>query len=328
MDEKSPLISVIVPVYNTEPYLARCLDSILAQDETDFEILAVDDGSPDNSGAILEDYAARDGRVRPIHRENGGLSAARNTGMDHARGALFAFVDSDDFVTPVFLSSMLRALRETDADIASCGYVNEIGEKRLVYEVPEIVTLDPKTALSRMCYNDGYYVTTWDKLYKRELFDGVRFPEGKLFEDTATTFRLTDKAKRVALAPGIGYHYVTSPNSITTGKWSPKKMDYLEAADAMTDYIEQKYPDLKRACDRKRVHAAFSTLMQLVNSGVRDRAVEKELIGRIRPLRRGVFFDPRAPRRDKAAILSLFFGFPAFAAAWKAYRRLTGRAGK
>ena len=317
---KEPVISVIVPVYRTEALLPRCMDALLGQDFTDFELIAVDDGSPDNSGALLDEYAARDGRVRVIHRENGGLSAARNSGIEAARGAYLAFVDSDDWVEPTFLSAMFEALTEEGADIAACGYVNDEGEKHRVYTVDRRVTFGSKEGLERMCYNDGYYVTAWDKLYKRELFDGVRYPEGKLFEDTATTFYLTDKAEKIVLATGLGYHYVVNPESITNGKWNPGKLDYIGAAEKMASYIEEKYPDLKPACDRKRLHAAFSTLMQLVNSGVRDKAVEKDLIGRVKKLRRGVFFDKKAPKRDKAAILSLAAGFPVFAAVWKVYR--------
>ena len=318
---KQPVISVIVPVYRTEAYLPRCLDSLLSQDFEDFEILAVDDGSPDASGGILEEYAARDGRIKVIHRENGGVSAARNTGLDAVSGSYIAFVDSDDWVEPAFLSSMYLALTGEGADIAACGYVNDEGDKHRVYTVEKRVTFGPREGLERMCYNDGYYVTTWDKLYKRTLFDGVRFPEGKLFEDTATTYLLTDKAEKIVLATGLGYHYVTNPDSITTGKWNPGKLDYIAAAEQMASYIENKYPDLKPACDRKRLHAAFSTLMQLVNSGVRDKEVERDLTQRIRALQKGVLSDQKAPKRDKMAILSLSFGFPAFAAAWRFYKK-------
>lgn len=321
MENGVPVVSVIVPVYRTEAYLPRCLDSLLAQDFRDFELIAVNDGSPDNSGAILEDYAARDERVRVIRQENGGLSAARNSGIKAARGRYLAFVDSDDWVEKSFLSVLYAALTEEDADVASCGYVNDEGEKHRIYTTESRLVFGPEEGLRRMCYNDGYYVTTWDKLYKRELFDGICFPVGKLFEDTATTYLLTDRANRIAVDPAVCYHYVTNPGSITTGKWNPGKLDYIEAAEGMAGYIETRYPELKPACDRKRLHAAFSTLMQLVNSGTRDKQVEKDLISRIRRVQKDVFFDPRAPGRDKAAILSLAFGFPAFSCAWKFYRR-------
>ncbi len=317
-----PLISVIVPVYKVEAYLPRCLDTLLAQRYENFEVVAVDDGSPDRCGEILEEYAKKDVRIRVIHRENGGLSAARNTGIEAAKGAFLAFVDSDDWVEPNFLEILAAPLLEQGAEIASCGAVNHLGDRAVPNALEKPLVMGPKEALERMCYNDHFFVTTWDKLYRRELFEGIRFPEGKLFEDTATTFTLVDRAKTIVATPGICYHYITRPSSITGAGFHPKKLDYVEAAEKMAGFIEEKYPDLKDACNRKRAHALLSTLTVLAEAPERNRAIEKELMAKLKPIRRGVFRNKRTPKRDKAALVSLSFGFGAFSFVWKIYSRV------
>ena len=322
------LISVIVPVYGVENVLCRCMDSLLAQDYEPFEIIAVDDCSPDSCGKILDTYAEKDARVRVIHREkNGGLSAARNTGIAAAKGEYFAFADSDDYVEKDFLSSMYRLARESGAEMVSCGAINEIGEKKIPNCLTEPLFLTPKEALERMCYNDHFFVTAWDKLYARRLFDGVRYPEGKLFEDTAVTFLLVDRAEKIAAAPGVGYHYVTKPGSITTSAFHKGKLDYVEAAEKMASFIEEKYPDLKRAADRKRLHALFSTLSslaQLEKESEEEKKIRKEIVKKCRALSGGVFRDKKAPRRDKFAILALAFGYPVYRAFWRFYAERKG----
>ncbi len=318
-----PLVSVIVPVYGAEKYLDAGMTLLLSQTEKDLEVVAVDDGSPDRCGEMLDAYAARDARVRVIHQANGGVSAARNAALAAARGRYLAFVDPDDRVEADFLEKLLAALRETGADIASCGVVNEIGDKKYPDAVKERITFGAKEGLERMCYNDKYYVTLWDKLYKRELWDGVRFPEGKLFEDTAVAAFVTARAEKIVCENRILYHYVNVPSSITTTSFHPGKLDYVDAAETMASFVEKEYPDLKPAADRKRLHALFSTLtlVAMAEKGKWE-DVRKDLLAKIRPLKKGVFFDRKAPRRDKIAILSLSLGYPVFRAAWKTYYRI------
>ncbi len=323
MSEKLPLISVIVPVYKVETVLRRCVDSLLAQTYPHVEIILVNDGSPDGSPAICDEYAAQNDRVQVVHRENGGLSAARNSGIDASHGEHLAFVDSDDYVAEDYLAFMYDLLSQNGADIAACGAatVHFSGNITVETEDTSVHVIDSREALERMCYNDQFYVTTWDKLYRRSLFDDIRFPEGKLFEDTGTTYRLVDKAQTIVYSFVPKYFYVRAENSITSGKFSMKKLDYVEMADAMAAYITENYPDLTLAARRKQLHACLSTLTQLVNSRMREPAVEKALIARINALRPDAMKDPRTPRRDKLAMMALRFGFPFFSFAWRIYCR-------
>lgn len=319
-------ISVVVPIYNVEKQLPRCLDSLLCQTYGDFELVLVDDGSPDGCGKICDEYAARDSRIRVIHRENGGLSAARNSGIDAAQGEYLAFVDSDDYVAADYLEFMLDLMLDNNADIAACGAAAVYpGGKTDVSNTDSVLrVMDSRQALERMCYNDGFYVTAWDKLYRRSLFDTVRFPEGKVFEDTGTTYKLVHKSKVIAACCEPKYYYVISNDSrsITTSGFNMSKLDYVEMADEMAEFIIENYPELKPAAQRKQMHACFSTLTQLVNSGVRNKEVERMLISRINELRPGALKNPRTPRRDKAAIISLVFGFGVFSRAWRLYTKI------
>lgn len=321
---QQPLISVIVPVYNVEPYLRTCLDSILRQDYKNLEIILVDDGSEDNSGKICDAYADKDNRIQVIHQKNGGLSCARNTGISAAHGRYLAFIDSDDYVCDDFISFLYQLLIEHHAQISSCGAVNiqPSGKRIIVDKDLSVHVMKSHEAVERMCYNDGFYVTTWDKLYDAELFSGVEFPQGKAFEDTGTTYKLVFKADTIVSCCEPKYYYITRANSITTSKFNRKKLDYVEMAEQMGDDIVRVYPDLKPAADRKRLHAYFSTLCQLVNSSAYEKDVVQMLTAKIKTVRKSVLKNKRTPRRDKFAVVSLIFGFRFFSFAWKVYERI------
>lgn len=316
-----PLISVILPIYNVENELPRCLDSICAQTYTNFEAVLVDDGSPDGCGAICDRYAEKDPRFKVIHRENGGVSAARNTGVDNASGELISFIDPDDYVEPDFLEFLYDLMTQNNADISACGALEiyKSGKTSLQWEDQTLYVMDSREALCRMCYNQGFYITLWDKLYKKEVFRGVRFPEGKLFEDTGTAYKLVDNANTVAVSCVPKYYYVLKDNSITTSHFKMSKLDYVEMADNMAEYIINKYPELETAARRKQMHACFSTLTQLVNSGVKNRPVEKMLTDRIRLLEHTALADPKTPKRDRIAIYALRLGYPFFSFVWRLY---------
>ncbi len=320
-----PKISIIVPIYNVAEYLPRCIECLIGQTYRNVEIILVDDCSPDLSPSICNKYAAEDDRIVVIHRKvNGGLSAARNSGLDVATGEYIAFVDSDDYVELDFIEYMYNLLIDNDADISACGVYTVFtdGTRENQSSDLSLIVMDSHEALERMCYNDSFFITTWDKLYKRELFNGIRFPEGKLFEDTGTTYRLVGAAGRmVAQAENPKYYYMRTPNSITTSGFNMRKLDYVEMADNMAEYIIDKYPDLRPAAERKQMHACFSTLTQLANCGMRNKDVERMLISRIKALRSSAMRNPRTPRRDKLAIIALNFGFGFFSFIWRRVRK-------
>ena len=218
-------ISVVVPVYNVEPYLKRCVDSILKQTFSDFELILVDDGSPDHCPSICDDYATKDDRVHVIHKENGGLSSARNAGIDYAmtqESEWLTFVDSDDWVHPQYLELLYRAVIEHDTRIGSCGYetVNrDCAEYPGAKGIIEVLTPE-----QYWCYTQTNATIAWGKLYSKELFYNLRYPEGVIHEDELTTYRALFACSTVVLVKIPLYFYFVNPDSIMRSSWSLKSL--------------------------------------------------------------------------------------------------------
>jgi len=203
-------ISVIVPVYNAENYLSACLDSILSQTYQDFEIILIDDGSKDASGQICDAYAGKDPRIQVVHQENGGVSRARNRGLELATGELISFIDSDDTLEPDMYELLVRVMQEHNADISHCGYKHIVGEEiRLVHDTKRVIPQHTQEALD--CFVDGrlFGGGLWNKLYRRELLDGLSFREDlKNNEDILFNFEAFRRADSSVFADYPLYNYV------------------------------------------------------------------------------------------------------------------------
>lgn len=203
-------ISVIVPVYNVENYLSACLDSILSQTYQDFEIILIDDGSKDASGQICDAYAGKDPRIQVVHQENGGVSRARNRGLELATGELISFIDSDDTLEPDMYELLVRVMREHNADISHCGYKHIVGEEiRLVHDTKRVIPQHTQGALD--CFVDGrmFGGGLWNKLYRRELLDNFSFREDlKNNEDILFNFEAFRQANRSVFADYPLYNYI------------------------------------------------------------------------------------------------------------------------
>jgi len=226
-----PEISVIVPVYKVEKYLRRCVDSILAQTFTDFELILVDDGSPDTCGAICDEYAVHDKRVRVIHQENGGLSAARNAGIDAAAGEYLLFADSDDVIHPNTLEWERQALEESGADIAICSLqrFSNIDEIKVKSGAAQYREINAEEKLFEEQTDVAMYVSAWGKLFRRELFSVLRFPVGRLFEDEFVNYRLYHAANKVVEVNIPLYYYFVNPSGITQTLTMEKRFDEYDA---------------------------------------------------------------------------------------------------
>lgn len=213
------LISVIVPVYKVEAFLPRCVDSILAQTYKNLEILLVDDGSPDRSGEICEEYARKDTRVRVIHKENGGLSSARNAGIDVAGGDYVAFVDSDDWIEPDAYEAMMVAMQKHGVQIVCAGRydVDSTDGHKDIGLCPEREEIISSVELvGRIFHWEQMDSSAVDKLCARSLFNGIRYPVGRVVEDVPTTYRVMLRTDRIALIPKPIYNYYHRPQSIST----------------------------------------------------------------------------------------------------------------
>lgn len=237
-----PVISVVVPVYKVEPYIHRCVDSLLGQSYADFELILVEDGSPDDCGRICDEYAVKDSRVHVIHQENGGLSAARNAGIDwacaHSDSQWLAFVDSDDWVHSDYLRVLLSAAERCDAAIATCMYkrTDEVCRDDPVENLMPI-GMDPEQAYAErysMC------MTVCCKIFAKRLFSGIRFPVGKLHEDAFVSHLLTFGAERVAVCDTELYYYYNNQQSLTRAKWSERRLDQIEAHELRLQYMQDR----------------------------------------------------------------------------------------
>ena len=239
-DDDCMLISVIVPVYKVEPYLRKCVDSVLGQTFRDFELILVDDGSPDNCGKICDEYAARDARVKVIHQANGGLSAARNAGIDWAmsnsKSDYITFLDSDDWIEPFCLEELYRGVQLSGTvSCASC---------RVGASPKQVSRIDPKRCRWKCLSPEEYWLlpngipqTACAKMYRKTLFSDVRFPIGKLHEDDFTTHLLLFPCRQIAVCDLFVYNYCIRPGSITTAAWSPRRLDAVEALRLRRDYF-------------------------------------------------------------------------------------------
>ena len=239
------LISIIVPIYKVEPYLDRCVDSIIKQTYTNLEIILVDDGSPDNCPAMCDAWAEADSRIRVIHKKNGGLSDARNAGLAIARGDFIAFIDSDDRVAPSFVETLYASICNTSADIAECAVTNvlEDGTVISVRSVEKAVVCQREMALRRLVLEDGIYPTVWDKLYRRSVIDGIWFEVGKQHEDEYWTYQVLDRAEKIAVIPEKLYDYLQRSTSIMGVGYALKRLDGLQARFLRMEYL-QKYPSV------------------------------------------------------------------------------------
>lgn len=255
------MISVIVPVYKVEKYLRDCVDSILSQTYTDFELILVDDGSPDICGEICDEYAAQDPRVRVIHQENQGLSGARNAGIDAARGDYLTFIDSDDMVSPEYISVLLQALEDADADLSVCrtfGFIDGEDPKAERKEITSQIVVSGTDACI-MLY-DGRAeipVNAWGKLFRTAVIGELRFPLGRLHEDQAFTPLVCYRAKKVSSVDADLYYYRGRDDSITRDRFTVKRYDDLWAIDQCISFFE-------KACEEDVLKAAYRKRKRLL----------------------------------------------------------------
>lgn len=275
------LISVIVPVYNVECYLKSCIESILMQTFNDFELILVDDGSPDHCGEICDEYVQKDSRVRVIHQLNQGLSAARNNAIDVAKGDYLTFVDSDDFILPHCLEVLLNLCRENNADISACNMVRCLSTDSLS-DVKEQLT-NKKNEVFQDDKMEVFFctqkitTTACGKLYKRCLFESVRYPVGRCNEDIFTVYKIVHYANKVAYLDYYGYVYRINENSIVNESYSPRKWDAIDACLERKKFIELNYPKQKKYACRAIVHYCNHILISMAASSVYDKKVLDQL---------------------------------------------------
>ena len=300
-------ISIIVPVYNVEAYLERCVESILKQTYTNLEILLVNDGSTDKSGELCDKLALRDHRIRVIHKENGGLSDARNRGIDEASSNLIGFIDSDDYIDEDMYETLYRQMVASKADLSMCGHYDvyhQIPEK----QVAETKTweLMPEEAIKMVMEAKILSVTAVNKLYKKALFEQLRFRIGKIAEDAFIMVDLIHQCSKVVATNEKKYYYVHRENSITTQKFSLKFLNVIEAYEQNAKIISENYPDLYDVAIMRLNWAYFYVLDRLlVDNDFKDKVLEDRLISYLKKNKKSILMDSRFTRARKMSFLAL-----------------------
>lgn len=264
MESFASYVSVIVPVYNVETYLVPCIESILCQIYPHFELLLVDDGSTDGSGAICDAVANTDSRIKVIHKPNGGLSDARNHGMRCARGKYITFIDSDDTVTKDFLSILVTKAEEQNADIVQCNFA--LREEDLHTGTQSELLCDGSEGLRRFLIRDTVYVAACGKLYKRGLFQDVAFPLGRINEDHCTVYKTIYKANKIICIDYALYWHRMRAGSIMHTPFSGKNLELANVADEIRQFLGNEQDTFRQEIDYYEYKIAMILLNALLSS--------------------------------------------------------------
>ena len=240
------LISVIVPIYNVEKYLDRCVDSIINQTYKNLEIILVDDDSPDNCPQMCDDYAKKDSRIKIVHKENGGLSDARNAGMKVATGEYVSFIDSDDYISLDFYETLLETIVDNDSDIVECGVVKFYEDNNFdeYSDDLKVTNYDTLYALDGLINENPFKQHVWNKLYKSNIALDIPYAGGKLNEDEFWTYQIFGKAKKVTRINKTMYYYFQRGSSIMGNGYNIRRLDALEGKMNRQAYIEKNFPTL------------------------------------------------------------------------------------
>ena len=253
----SKTVSIIVPIYNVEKYIHECIDSLIGQTYREIEIILVDDASPDGCLAICYEYAQKDGRIKVIHKPNGGLSDARNAGIEMATGDYLIFVDSDDYIVSDMVGQLIYMAEQSGADIAACGYAGD--ESKLSHEpVADFSVATSAEALKYILIEKKINTSASTKLFAKELFDGVRFPVGKIYEDYATIYKALHLAKKVAFTEASKYYYRPNPTGITGRKFYSRQLQYFEISDEVMNFVKAEYPKYRKHVNNRAERMAIS----------------------------------------------------------------------
>lgn len=300
------LVSVIVPIYKVEEYLQNCIDSILKQSHRNMEIILVDDGSPDNCGRICDEYATKDSRIKVIHKENGGLSDARNAGIRIALGDYITCIDSDDYISSDFIEYLLNLLVYNKADISICGFIKTARMNEQEQPGGDIIQLySNQNALCEMLYAKVFTTSAWGKLYKSELFRDIEYPIGKYSEDMFTTYRLMEKCDKIVYGNKVCYYYLRRANSILTGQISKRHIDVFEALHIIREIIPFNSTELEKAYKSQMV----SSMAELLEKNPPDEfVVDSGLWNETKKYMIPVLTNRYASIRVRAQALLMLFG--------------------
>lgn len=323
----TPRVSVIVPVYRVEKYLDRCVESIVGQTFTDTEILLIDDGSPDNCGKMCDEWAVKDSRIQVFHKENGGLSDARNFGIEHSVGAYLIFIDSDDFIELDMLEILYDLITEYEADVAICGLYNCYKSGKHPRCTDEnIIVCDGEKALEYILKADRMSVETPTKLIKRSVLGDLRFIKGKTSEDAFFTPALMMRVSKVVETAKPLYNYYHREGSITTAPFNEKGTHVIEAYTMILEKVKVCYPNLEQVALFRYIWAHFTVLDRILASpgSPTDIPAFKSVVRVLRENWLRIIKNPYVGIGRKIATLALKLNIDLYKVFFVAYRRRRG----
>lgn len=281
----NPTISVIVPVYNIDQHLRKCLDSILVQTLASLEVILVNDGSNDQSAEICDEYAKRDCRIKVIHQKHQGVSAARNTGVTQATGDYIGFVDGDDYIIKNMYEKLYHACIDTGSNIAICRLGREISGELTNNDIGEFYTreLNHEEAMCELFRGVLYRFSLCNKLFKKECFENILFPVGRIHEDLATTYKLFANANQAIYLNYIGYVYVKQNNSILTSRYYKKRLDAFLSWEEILIFMQKKYPQIYCGVNACFTYSCIDHIYGILNQ-VEDKVIQKRYLNKIKKI--------------------------------------------
>lgn len=297
------MISVVIPVYNVEDYLPQCLDSVISQSYTNLEIILIDDGSRDSSGKICDEYALQDSRIRVIHQQNQGLSAARNAGIEIATGKYIIFVDSDDYLPGGTIEHLHSTAVAYQADFVAGTFLRlskdgKLSPNRLRDPIVGVEVYTGRQKMENYICIPKQTNSVWGRLFARELFNEIRFPVGRLFEDVFVTCKLVHEAQRIALTEVPTYVYRKRANSISLRTCSHKDFDVVEGRLEEQRFVLQHYPDMAHHTNVRVFSTVLALIIRSAKGGLGDRKLDRQMQYLVRKYLRN-YLKCRANRKKK-----------------------------
>ena len=308
-----PLVTVIIPVYNVEQYLVKCIDSVCGQTYKNLEIILVDDGSLDHCPQICDEYADTDSRIHVIHKENSGQGSARNRALDICHGEYIAFLDSDDYWDENYVASLMKEFTDSELDIVVCNYYCVTPEGKSLKSPHSIIQKKNYTnieALQTILYWKEFGVAPWAKIYRAAVWRNVRFKEDRIYEDLATTYLVYYVARKVRFVNQPLMYYVIRPNSDIHQSFNPKKIRILDSADEILSFAEHHCPQVVRAAYSRILASACFVCFRMSNQDIKVyRQTVQRCWNNIKKYRFEVLFDKNARLKTRICAFLSFAGF-------------------
>lgn len=321
------LISIIIPVYKVEKLLPRCIESVISQTYTNLEIILVDDGSPDNSGVICDEYSAKDTRIKVVHKGNGGLPSARNAGLDIATGDYIGFIDSDDYIENNMYENLIRQVKKYDSDIACCGIKRIFDDGRRIEKTSRYakdVCFDREQAFVEFQLYDGIGPAAWNKIFRSNIVKNIRFQPYKRLEDFWYVGKCISNSNTVSYSPVYGYNYMIRKNSITHSDFSDKDYDIIKVTNEIYKLFKEQYPD-NPMCEITKILWNIVCINEMIMSGIYNKIVIDKCKSSIAYNIENIYKTSYLTWSRKCQMFFFFIGYTPYKIFYKLYMKLTGK---